>query len=411
MRKSLFHWKSWQAKGNENPHLMFPSSRPKSIKQIFRFNQMESVDNWKRYSDQEFGGGSTLDFRLEDGVAVFSGDISLKVPPPQRPVPGHPQKAPTIVRSGFAAVKSPDHDWEFWNGYDTLLINAKSDGSIFTLNVKTTSPVEDALHQVSFSPPEHQFGEIAIPLTDFIATWRGVPESSRYALTPNDILSFGFMMCQRKEGPFKLEIESMWLTDREWRKRELRFERPNDPERREKRERKEMSPGQKLNVGSAVRSAAKPVQNGIIQPKALHIISHIKMNQFNSVSFIDCHCTATGPKEKRKEKENARADVRRLALCGSPCSVETSRRSTGACTEQRELLVSLTVSASVSRSPVPVLGLSFIVDNSVELLDLPLRLLLVVSSSLTRLSRSSISPRKSFVISRWHSLNDPHGSV
>ncbi|PRP86809.1 hypothetical protein PROFUN_05026 [Planoprotostelium fungivorum] len=55
-----------------------------------------------------------------------------------------------------------------------------------------------------------------------------------------------------------------------------------------------------------------------------------------------------------KEKETdtqVRADVRRLALCGSPCSVETSRRSTGACTEQRELLVSLTVSASVSRSP------------------------------------------------------------
>ncbi|PRP89007.1 hypothetical protein PROFUN_02285 [Planoprotostelium fungivorum] len=54
------------------------------------------------------------------------------------------------------------------------------------------------------------------------------------------------------------------------------------------------------------------------------------------------------------EKETdtpVRADVRRLALCGSPCSVETSRRSTGACTEQRELLVSLTVSASVSRSP------------------------------------------------------------
>ncbi|PRP73978.1 hypothetical protein PROFUN_16814 [Planoprotostelium fungivorum] len=54
------------------------------------------------------------------------------------------------------------------------------------------------------------------------------------------------------------------------------------------------------------------------------------------------------------EEETAtqvRADVRRLALCGSPCSVETSCRSTGACTEQRELLVSLTVSASVSRSP------------------------------------------------------------
>ncbi|PRP76975.1 hypothetical protein PROFUN_14709 [Planoprotostelium fungivorum] len=54
------------------------------------------------------------------------------------------------------------------------------------------------------------------------------------------------------------------------------------------------------------------------------------------------------------EEETAtqiRADVRRLALCGSPCSVETSRRSTGACTEQRELLVSLTVSAPVSRSP------------------------------------------------------------
>ncbi|PRP89827.1 hypothetical protein PROFUN_00169 [Planoprotostelium fungivorum] len=47
-------------------------------------------------------------------------------------------------------------------------------------------------------------------------------------------------------------------------------------------------------------------------------------------------------RDREREKEKAR---------GCTCSVETSRRSTGACTEQRELLVSLTVSASVSRSP------------------------------------------------------------
>ncbi len=51
--------------------------------------------------------------------------------------------------------------------------------------------------------------EVSLPLEDFRPTWRGRTVPGAPVLLPEDIRSFGFMVTDKQEGDFRLDVESL----------------------------------------------------------------------------------------------------------------------------------------------------------------------------------------------------------
>jgi hypothetical protein len=108
-------------------------------RELWRFDRPESLERFRLLSDRSMGGHSAASFVFDpqEKCAVFSGVLDL------RPPPG-------ADNSGYAAIemRMTTHPVDL-EGYDALLIEAKTDGRIYVASVRPNSVLEDDLFQVS----------------------------------------------------------------------------------------------------------------------------------------------------------------------------------------------------------------------------------------------------------------------
>jgi monofunctional biosynthetic peptidoglycan transglycosylase len=155
---------------------------------VFDFSR--GAEPWPSIDDTVMGGRSASEMRIEEGTAVFTGKVSLE------------------NNGGFASVRSlpDDHDL---SGYRGVSIRVRGDGKTYGLRLKTDRRFDSVSYQARLAPGNGEWKVVRIPFDEFRPVFRGRPVPGAPVLDPASIKSFGLIISDKQEGPFRLEIE--WI--------------------------------------------------------------------------------------------------------------------------------------------------------------------------------------------------------
>jgi len=158
-------------------------------RELFDFAERSDQDAWRSVDDVVMGGVSSSQFRVTSGgIGVFEGVLSLE------------------SGGGFASVRSRPERVDL-SGYDGLEVRVRGDGKRYRLRLRTYPDREGVAYHVGFDTQSGVWRSIRFPFETFRPRFRGrdVPEAP--ALDVSSITSFGWLVADRQEGPFCLEVD------------------------------------------------------------------------------------------------------------------------------------------------------------------------------------------------------------
>jgi hypothetical protein len=164
-------------------------SQPASDKVLFDFVNATNAA-WQSVNDEVMGGGSTSSFRIKNGVAVFSGKISLE------------------NNGGFASVRSLPTRPE-WGDADSFVIRVRGDGRRYKFTVRRDASFDSAIYQCGFTTQPGKWEEHRLPLKAFVASFRGRVLTEVPPLNATEVTAVGFLISDKQAGSFQLEI--LWI--------------------------------------------------------------------------------------------------------------------------------------------------------------------------------------------------------
>jgi NADH dehydrogenase [ubiquinone] 1 alpha subcomplex assembly factor 1 len=112
---------------------------------------------------------------------------------------------------GFASVRTKLTNFDIRGG-DTLVVRVKGDGREYVLNIYTKSRRMAFSYRAPLPTTRDEWTEVSVPLDEFIPTSFGNRVQGMGPVEPDQINSLGFMLSDKKPGPFKLEVEWMKIT-------------------------------------------------------------------------------------------------------------------------------------------------------------------------------------------------------
>jgi hypothetical protein len=157
---------------------------------IFDFSSPETADLFHPIDDQVMGGISSSRLLPEGDHAVFSGEVSLE------------------NFGGFASVRSYPDRFDL-SGFEGIELEVSGDGKTYKFSVTTDLRVDAVVYRARFTPPADRYSVIRIPFRDFQPTFRGDVVSDAPPLDPSKISTFGFLISDRQEGNFRLEMRKI----------------------------------------------------------------------------------------------------------------------------------------------------------------------------------------------------------
>ncbi len=145
---------------------------------------------WRSIDDVVMGGVSSSAARTAaDGVLRFSGTVSLE------------------NNGGFASIRSEPVKLDL-GAAQGLRLRVKGGDKRFKLNLKTDAEFDTVQYQAPFTAPQ-EWATVTLPFSAFKAVFRGRPVPGAPTLDPARIETLGFLISDRQEGPFLLEISSI----------------------------------------------------------------------------------------------------------------------------------------------------------------------------------------------------------
>lgn len=147
---------------------------------------------WIAINDNVMGGVSTgTAVVTETQTLKFSGDISLE------------------NRGGFSSVRST-HETYALPGNGTMVLWLRGDSRGYFMDLRTGRRQGGFSYRAPFSPAGNgAWEEIRIPLRSFRPSAFGVDVPLVADLDPSAVVSIGFTLYDKKDGPFALEIDSI----------------------------------------------------------------------------------------------------------------------------------------------------------------------------------------------------------
>jgi hypothetical protein len=158
-----------------------------SAKTLFDFASPTTAPAWRVVNDDVMGGVSAGAFRVSNGVAVFTGVVSLE------------------NNGGFASVRSlPAHP--DLAGCDAFVIRVRGDGRRYKFTVRSDRRFDGPIYQASFPTKQGEWEELHLPMKDFVPTFHGRLLSGEPPLNPAKVASVGFLISDKQAGPFQLAV-------------------------------------------------------------------------------------------------------------------------------------------------------------------------------------------------------------
>ena len=161
------------------------------LQPLFDFTGADAAKEWQNVNDGVMGGVSEGKFKFTDKKTMeFFGTLSL------------------ANNGGFASVRTKAKKLGLEKG-DTLIAKVKGDGREYSLNLYLNKPLIAFSSRATVQTKKDEWIEVKVPLDKFEATSFGRPVKDAGAVKPEEINAVGFMLGDKKAGPFKMEIE--WI--------------------------------------------------------------------------------------------------------------------------------------------------------------------------------------------------------
>jgi len=156
-------------------------------KTVYDFQTAANAAAWQVVNDDVMGGVSSSSFCVTNGVALFRGKVSLE------------------NNGGFASVRSllTRHDLA---GGNTVVVRVRGDGRRYKFTARTDPSFDSAIYQCGFTTKKGEWEEHRLPFKQFVATFRGRVLSSEPPLDAARITSVGFLISDKQDGSFQLEV-------------------------------------------------------------------------------------------------------------------------------------------------------------------------------------------------------------
>ena len=154
------------------------------------FEEKRVADGWKTVNDNVMGGRSKGGPAFGSGILTFSGSTNTN-------------------GGGFSSIRTipGEHDL---TGMTGLLIRVKGDGRTYKAEMRTDAAMGRwgrIPFRADFETRAGQWQEILLPLESFTPTFRGQSLRNPPAFDPSKVSSFGFMIYDKKDGPFTLQVD------------------------------------------------------------------------------------------------------------------------------------------------------------------------------------------------------------
>jgi NADH dehydrogenase [ubiquinone] 1 alpha subcomplex assembly factor 1 len=158
---------------------------------LFDFIKPASMAGWSSINDVIMGGLSEGGVRwLESGRMVFWGSVSLE------------------NKGGFASIRSADINYDLTN-FKGIAIKALGDGKRYKFTVRTDLSFDGVSYQQGFTARSAELTQYFLPFGDFLPTYHGRKLPDHPPLNQSIIKRFGFIIADRQEGPFSLEVATI----------------------------------------------------------------------------------------------------------------------------------------------------------------------------------------------------------
>jgi hypothetical protein len=156
---------------------------------LLDFDDPADVALWRPVDDVVMGGVSRSAFgQAGPGIARFHGDVSLE------------------NFGGFASVRTPPRDWDT-AGAQAFLLRVRSDGKTYKFTVRTGDGFDGIQYQLRFDAPAGEWSDVRLPVSEFVATFRGRKVPFAPSLDPAKVRAIGLMISDKQAGPFELLID------------------------------------------------------------------------------------------------------------------------------------------------------------------------------------------------------------
>lgn len=164
---------------------------------VWKFSEPELKKwKWQITNDGVMGGLSKGRIQTaQSGAMVFSGMLSLE------------------NNGGFSTVRTTRFSSHDLSAYEGIALKVRGDGRRYKVNLATDARWR-SLWEIMFSaefvaPAGEDWVEVKLPFSKFSGSFRGrtTPETK---LAPDNIRRLGIIIADKKEGPFRLEVASIY---------------------------------------------------------------------------------------------------------------------------------------------------------------------------------------------------------
>ena len=153
------------------------------------FERPDSTKNWVSINDGVMGGRSKGGFeRTKSNTLLFSGRLSLE------------------NNGGFASIRTKPRSMGL-AGTAGIVVKARGDGRTYWVELRAARQRGATSYRAYLPTSKGEWTETRIPLSEFRAQAFGRPVPGASPLDPAAVQSVGFMLADKKEGTFELEIE------------------------------------------------------------------------------------------------------------------------------------------------------------------------------------------------------------
>ncbi len=155
---------------------------------VYRFD--DGAAPWGSINDGVMGGLSSGRMWQEDGIAVFSGTLSLE------------------NNGGFSSVRAAPAEHSL-AGKAGLVLRVRGDGRTYGLRLRTNDRFDGPSYQAALPTRAGEWTEVPVPFDRFRSTFRGRPVQGYPDLDPAKIRTFGLILADKQPGEFRLELD--WI--------------------------------------------------------------------------------------------------------------------------------------------------------------------------------------------------------
>ena len=154
---------------------------------IYDFTEDNPATNWITVNDNVMGGRSEGGFSFNKKRLIFSGTTNTN-------------------GGGFSSIRTNPSDFSLGDK-EGLHIRYKGDGRTYKLGVRLEG--KSVSYRSNFTTG-NGWQEVRIPFDEMDVSWRGRPLSKdEYPLIKSKICSIEFMIYDKQDGPFKLQVD--WI--------------------------------------------------------------------------------------------------------------------------------------------------------------------------------------------------------